>query len=55
MEIDPETFAALVASVKRNEEMLEALEELINDNHQETLEKLSDLADGGLGFSTFES
>lgn len=41
--------------VRQLEEALEALHDLITDNHAETLEKIDNLAEGGQGFSTYDS
>ena len=50
-----EDLRALVASVKRLEDGLDALQELINESHQETLEKIDNLAEGGTGFQVYDS
>lgn len=52
---DPDTLEQVKANVELLEEMLESLQELITENHTELLEKLDNLAEGGRGFSTFES
>ena len=41
--------------VRQLEEALEALHDLITYNHAETLEKIVNLAEGGQGFSTYDS
>lgn len=52
---DPTTLEEVKSNVKQLEEMLDSLEEIIQENHQELLEKLDDLKEGGRGFHTFES
>lgn len=53
-ETDP-NLTELIVAVNRLEAGLEALEEVISENHRETIEALRELQDSGSGFSTFES
>lgn len=53
-EADP-NLTELIVAVNRLEAGLEALEEVMSENHRETIEALRELQDSGSGFSTFDS
>ena len=52
-ECDNRDLTVLIESVRNLEAMLESLKEIIDDNHEETLESIRDTAEGGRGYSTF--
>lgn len=55
VEVEVTDLKTLIALVKHQTELIEALEEVVSENHLEALEKISMLAEGGLGFSVYES
>lgn len=53
--IDDATLESVQTEVTKLEGMLESLEEIVQENHLELMERLNDIAEGGTGFTTFES